>query len=109
MKHELLLDIDRKLSEKTLIRKMNLLKQIFKFKFNHYTKKKTAHGVHVRLFFNSDLKLKDNDIVFFQLFLGSDYKRELFNLRRVIAGLKNWNVLFNAKYNSKGKMISCEE
>ena len=73
-----------------------------------YTRQ-TKHGIHVTIEFKSKLPISDKDIVFMQTLLGSDWKREIFNWKRVRSGLKNWNVLFNKKFDSQMKLISREK
>jgi hypothetical protein len=68
----------------------------------------TAHGRHFVISFKTDKKLTDADIVFLQLLLFSDWKRELHNWLRVRSGCKKWNVLYKQKFNSNGRMISRE-
>jgi hypothetical protein len=72
------------------------------------TVKATAHGRHFTINFTTDKKLTDADIVFLQLLLFSDWKRELHNWLRVRSGCKKWNVLYRQKFDSKGRLISKE-
>jgi len=63
----------------------------------------TVHGgFHVRI------KLKENlkplEILAIQVLLGSDYKRETYNLLRVRNKIKNWNALFEG--NERGLLIT---
>ena len=51
----------------------------------------TVHGFHVKV----ELKqsMTDGDVVLLQALMGSDYMRETFNTRRILNGVKHWNVL----------------
>lgn len=110
MKAELKIDIDEKrLDEKKTIDRLFLLNRFLQFKGIGILKKKTRHGHHLTVTFETSRKLDDRDIVFLQLALGSDYKREMFNWLRVKSGCKKWNALFREKVNSKGKVISREK
>ena len=55
----------------------------------------TTNGYH--LFLNCDNELTDYEIVFIQLLLGSDWRKEAFSLLRIKQGCKDWNVLFTKK------------
>jgi len=50
------------------------------------------------------------DLNFLQLALEPDYRRECMNLRRIIAcrQMREWNVLYEYKFNSRGNMINRE-
>jgi hypothetical protein len=80
--------------------RMRELKAIIKY---------TKHGRHIEIKFKSDKKITDADLVFLQLLLYSDWKRELFNWLRVRSGCKKWNVLYKQKFDSKGRLISSEK
>jgi hypothetical protein len=108
MKVELKIDIDGKLKEKEIIKRLFLLQKFLQFKGIGIDKKKTKHGWHLRFGFTTERELDDRDIVFLQLFLGSDRNRELFNILRVWSGCKIYNVLFREKCDSSGKVISYE-
>ena len=58
-------------------------------------KSPSGKGYHVII----DMKRDIPDIVAvtLQSLMGSDYKRECYNLIRVANGIKNWNVLFKSK------------
>jgi hypothetical protein len=71
--------------------------------------KATTHGRHFTIGFTTDKRLTDADIVFLQLLLFSDWKRELHNWLRVRSGCKKWNVLYKQKFNSRGRLISSEK
>lgn len=56
-------------------------------------KQRTKHGGHhVRIVLENDLK--SLEIMAIQALLGSDYRRETYNLLRIMQGMKNWNALF---------------
>lgn len=67
----------------------------------------TARGRHI--YIELDREISNFDIVMIQLLLGSDPKRELFNLERLIQQKDHpmWNVLFKAKYRN-GEKVSFE-
>jgi hypothetical protein len=73
----------------------------------------TSKGIHVYLDAESERPLTPLEVIIIQLCLGSDYKRELYNLRRARAWLdgeeleNNWNTLFKYKYKN-GKLVSKE-
>lgn len=58
---------------------------------------RTARGWHVRIRIN--IRLTSGEIVAAQALLGSDPKRERYNLARVICGARpaDWNLLFESK------------
>jgi hypothetical protein len=66
---------------------------------------RTNKGYHVRM--HTENTYSDASIVALQSILGSDNNRELFNLMRVRAGAKDWNVLFRRKYKD-GQLVSRE-
>ena len=70
--------------------------------------RKTTHGYHVRIRVKN--KIPKRDLNFLQLALGSDYRRECMNLRRIISckQMKSWNVLYAFKFNSRGDITSHE-
>ncbi len=72
--------------------------------------KETTGGFHIRIELSSSLELNDKDIVFLQLLLGSDWRREVFNFRRIHEGVfaDNWNVLFLEKRRG-GRIVSWEQ
>ncbi len=69
----------------------------------------TRHGYHVRIFVKN--KIPPRELNFLQLALGSDYRRECLNLRRIIAcrQMKSWNVLYEFKFNNQGDITSREK
>lgn len=104
---ELMLDFDKSLNKIEFYQRLQMLSRIFNFNVVNFNERKTRHGHHMVL--TLDKKFYDEDIVFFQLFLGSDYRREAFNWLRVRSKVKQWNVLFKKKYDSKLKLISEEK
>ena len=106
---ELKIDIDGHLDEKEIVKRMFLLKKFLQFKGLGIDKKKTKHGCHLRISFNRKKEIDDRDIVFLQLYLGSDRNREMFNWLRVKSGAKHWNALFRTKVDSNNKMLSYEQ
>jgi len=58
---------------------------------------KSKHGYHVYIEFDPKIEVDDKDVVFFQLLLLSDWKREFFNWVRVKHKLPHWNILFKRK------------
>ena len=67
---------------------------------------KTRRGFHV--YVNVFKKMSDHSVVFWQVVLGSDVEREIFNLQRILKRIPNWNVLFNTKWVN-GKKVSEEK
>jgi hypothetical protein len=54
---------------------------------------KTVHGGHhVKIYVRE--KLNPAEICAIQAILGSDYKRETYNMLRILSKVDNWNVLF---------------
>jgi hypothetical protein len=88
--------------------RFTVLERFFRITERTITTKQSKHGIHVRIAFKSELKISDFDLVFMQLILMSDWKREVFNWKRVRSGLKKWNVLFKRKYNNKMEVVSHE-
>jgi len=70
--------------------------------------RKTRHGYHIRILVRN--KIPKRELNFLQLALGSDYRRECMNLRRIIAvkRMKSWNILYQFKFNSRGDLTSTE-
>ena len=106
------LDIDEKdiknISSATQELKKNIsfLKEIFGIEFYKSEICKTQHGWHLYLFTDADLS--DRDICFFQMFLGSDKRREAFNWKRLNDNAtEDWNILFIEKWEN-GKLIGKE-
>jgi hypothetical protein len=70
--------------------------------------KRTRHGYHVRIRVKN--KIPSWELNFLQLALGSDYRRECMNLRRIISckQMRSWNVLYAFKFNNRGDITSRE-
>jgi hypothetical protein len=119
--HTLKLDLDKptkerayslhaqKQQEKEILKRLEMAIKFFQFKIFTIKSSKTKHGKHIMIVFTSPKKITDADIVFLQLLLLSDWKRELFNWLRVRSDCKKWNVLYKQKFNSKGRLVSCEK
>ena len=101
------IDIDEK-NKKLLFnlsKRLIILKKYLGLQILNIDEKESNSGYHIRLDVISKIPLDDKDIVFLQLWLGSDWRRELFNFLRVKHGFKRWNVLFKKKVRFiKGKM-----
>jgi len=63
--------------------------------------RKTKRGLHLKFEVAVSENFDEKDTVICQMALGSDYKRELFNWRRVRGGNppENWNVLYKRKWS----------
>jgi hypothetical protein len=70
--------------------------------------RRTRHGYHVRILVQN--RIRKRELNFIQLALGSDYRRECMNLRRIISWkqMKIWNVLFEYKFNNRRDFTSSE-
>ncbi|MGO9643956.1 MAG: hypothetical protein ACLPY5_04325 [Candidatus Bathyarchaeia archaeon] len=70
--------------------------------------RKTRHGYHIRIWVKN--KIPSRELNFLQLALGSDYRRECMNLRRIVAvkRMKSWNILYRYKFNGRGDLTSHE-
>lgn len=97
------IDIDGKVKWKRIRTALDILG--LKVDFDASSICKTAHGFHLKLDVNR--KLDDKDACFVQMAVGSDFKRECLNHRRITEGDANWNVLFSQKFK-KGRMTSKE-
>ena len=102
-------DIDRKpLDVRDFVWRLVMVEEILGCKIGRIGILETAKGYHVYVEVIGELDNKDLIIV--QLALGSDYIRELYNLRRVKNCVRNWNVLFTAKYKEEGgKLVKISE
>jgi hypothetical protein len=93
--------------------KMYFVTDVLGVKFTEIKVYETSKGIHVYLDAESERPLTPLEIIVIQLALGSDYKRELYNLRRARAWLdgeeleNSWNTLFKYKYKN-GKLVSKE-
>jgi len=112
MMTELLLDLDTKMQpqklEEKIITRLRFIKYLFSISPQIMSLYKTKHGYHIRIQIRESLPKKD--ICFFQLALGSDPNRELFNWRRLSDPTYpfQWNLLFKEKYRN-GKLVSKEK
>lgn len=53
----------------------------------------SRHGnTHVKIYFHQCLP--DFAVLALQAILGSDWRRETYNFRRIMRGQRNWNILF---------------
>ena len=68
---------------------------------------RTSNGWHVYLTVAN--RMTQDDIVFLQLMLGSDYRREAYSYLRLHSGVRDWNFLFQRKYDGDHNIISKEE
>lgn len=93
------LDIDGKRIE---WKKIKIVVNIFNLHIDFEQSKwaKTKKGFHLYLYIDNNMK--EEDICFFQLAMGSDSRREMLNWFRLKYGKdflkENWNVLFSKKY-----------
>lgn len=108
MKYELKLDLDNPVDIVSLGKRFVVVRKFFQITDHVIDEKPTKHGRHITIKFETKKKLKDEDICFLQLLLGSDWKREMFNWLRVRSGCKRWNVLFKKKYSHKMRLLSRE-
>jgi hypothetical protein len=118
---KILVDIDYKYEDKERMVKMvsdfafkmYFVTDVLGVRFTGIKVYETSKGIHVYLDAESERPLTPLEIIIIQLALGSDYKRELYNLRRARAWLdgeeleNNWNTLFKYKYKD-GKLVSKE-
>lgn len=102
MRYVLKIDIDRKRKVDKLARNIvNRIKPILRYasiSIADIRAYETRRGYHIELEIDAPL-LDNKDIVFLQLLLLSDWKREIFNWLRVRSSeqLTSWNILFDAK------------
>jgi hypothetical protein len=102
-----MLDFDKKLKKqdiKDFITSLKSLSYLMDIKYKSIIVYDTMKGHHIYITVENDLS--DLDIVFLQLYLGSDKKRELLNYRRVKNDDKNFNVLFEKKYTVQNDKIT---
>lgn len=103
-KLNLKIDIDEKINDDYL-NYFNLVYKNFKKLGLNITQIKvydTRKGQHLYISSEHETIKSDYAVLFLQLVLGSDRKREFFNLERLEANngkTKNWNILFIKKYN----------
>lgn len=102
MRYVLKIDIDRKRKVDKLARNIvNRIKPILRYasiSIADIRAYETRRGYHIELEIDAPL-LDNKDIVFLQLLLLSDWKREIFNWLRIRSSeqLTSWNILFDAK------------
>ena len=94
------IDIDaRRIPESLRIDRLVLIARTLRIGFNQIGYIKTQNGWHVQI--RLSRALKPAETVAFQAILGSDPKREMFNLARVLGGKagrnRRWNLLFEYK------------
>ena len=106
MEMELKIDIDKK-DKREFMERFTAFYRYFKPRVVSYDIRETRKGYHVRLTVDFPFDFNDVDIVFLQLLLGSDWKRELLNYFRIKNKISSWNVLFNKKFRIRinGKSI----
>jgi hypothetical protein len=118
---KILVDIDYKYEDRErmvkmvsdFVFKMYFVTDVLGVRFTGIKVYETNKGIHIYLDAESERPLTPLEIIVIQLCLGSDYKRELYNLRRARAWLdgeeleNNWNTLFKYKYKN-GKLVSKE-
>jgi len=88
-------------------KRVRIVAKMFSLKFAGTSKvAKTRKGWHIYLDVMQPEELSDEDICFLQCAMGSDYKREMFNWKRIRFGTmwqkQTWNVLFAQKWHRKG-------
>ena len=108
MKYELKLDLDKPVDIVSVGKRFVVVRKFFQITDHMIEEHPTRHGKHIIIHIYTEKELRDGDICFLQLLLGSDWRRELFNWLRVRSGCKKWNVLFKKKYNHKMRLISKE-
>jgi len=108
--HTLKLDLDGKCAKRIEEVGVKLLRLAKFFQMSKYriTEKKSRHGRHVTITFMTLKTIRDEDLVFMQLYLGSHPDRELFNWLRVRSSVKQWNALFKRKFDSEMRQIGEE-
>ena len=98
------LDIDEKPKKlrvfcNEMIDRFTFFMQIYEYNFwlKSIKVRETVKGYHFYINVLTNRKLKDVEIIYIQLALGSDYKREGFNMIRSAEGntkIEDWNMLF---------------
>ena len=111
----LLMDIDRKPKQlsrfaKQFVERMAFVSGFMSFPFCQIEIYETTKGYHIYLW-TEGTQPSAIQKVLMQLALGSDYRREVFNYKRVCSKKipPRWNLLFVSKYNEEGKRVSKEE
>jgi len=109
------IDIDNKpenidkLAEETADR-MAFITRFMPFRFYQIDIYETTKGYHM-YFWSEGSRPKPVEKVLVQMALGSHYRREIFNYKRVWSKKEppRWNVLYQYKYNDENKLSSKEE
>ncbi|RLC42946.1 MAG: hypothetical protein DRH44_04535 [Candidatus Coatesbacteria bacterium] len=117
-KYEVKVDLDIKKDESEVVktaeeicRRMYFIEIYTPIRFGNVEVYETRRGFHLYIEVKEPAYLKKNKafIVALQLLLMSDWKREVFNLSRVMSmfflnvDYENWNILFYCKRNADGK------
>jgi len=110
-----LLDIDRKPEDldefaEQFADRMAFVTTFMPFRFYQIEIYETTKGYHFYLWSEGETPSPIQQVLI-QLALGSDYRREIFNYKRVWSKKipARWNLLFQSKYDEKGKRVSREE
>lgn len=93
------LDFDYRKNFITLVKRLKFLEFMDLIKVERVVVHKTVRGYHVRVVI--DRMYPPAVIVAFQSLLGSDYKREILNLERIIKAGKFFNVLHTTRERRK--------
>jgi hypothetical protein len=99
MATELKLDIDTDRTEISWLgmsRRIDLVESLLGLKEINCKIRNTKHGYHWYIKIKETLTPIETCLI--QTLMGSDYKRECFNLIRIKHHCKRWNVLFQKKY-----------
>jgi hypothetical protein len=93
------IDIDSKTISQRQVNRMDWIIAFFRLDILDIKLTESRKGWHIEFIIQNPIN--DYEIVLLQLLLGSDWKRECFNLLRVHSGkFKNqsWNILFKKKW-----------
>lgn len=118
---KVLVDIDYKPNMSffyNLAEKVAFIERFLPVRFELQEIAETKKGLHIYFRIEPECAITPYEIIIFQLILGSDYKREVFNLKRAMDwwngdelthGLTpQWNTLYKYKFE-KGKLVSHEK
>ena len=95
------LDFDRRrVSWKRLARRLIFLERLMHIDPLEIVIHRTKHGYHVRILLGREFS--PLAIVALQACLGSDYRREILNLERIVVGGRYANILF---HNSERRLV----
>jgi len=110
-----LMDIDRKPKNlnrfaEQLADRMAFVSVFMPFRFYQIEIYETSKGYHLYLWSEGETPSAVQQVLI-QMALGSDYRREIFNYKRVWSKKipPRWNLLFCSKYDDNGKIVSREE